>query len=244
MPIPRSRTRTAYGAAVAALVAVAVAGCSSHPGRHLAPQTHRAAASQPAQQPTPVAVADTPVTGAAAALVTALKTDTGVLGPDWQLDAKADALAMIDGPGLIHPCGHTTPAAASGRQVLGAQQTIPMGATAAVDIAQYPTAAEAATVAQGVGHLFDRCGHYAAPGGSMAGLDVAVADSAAPVSGAVAKHLTYTDPHATAGLEASAEYSLYVAAQGDHVITLLVGGGEGDDLDTFSRDRLTSLLRN
>jgi hypothetical protein len=160
------------------------------------------------------------------------------LGPDWVNDPQSAALDVVDGPGLLHPCGvqHRTDAQRGEVARLTARQHIPVGAHLVVELARYAGSAQPA--ADEAGAAVAGCRRYDIEYNGQPAVPVAVEPLASPAPGGAGAYLEVTED------EEPAQYVYLVARQGDMLVSAVVyGEADRADLVAFARQQFSVALR-
>ncbi|HEU0102714.1 MAG TPA: hypothetical protein VFR07_10390 [Mycobacteriales bacterium] len=161
------------------------------------------------------------------------------LGYGWIADEQAASQQITDGPGLVHPCaaGYASDAArvqVLRRSVRQNERDVPGGMAMTFELAQY-TGPGAQQALQERVQALQGCSTWRTTFAGYPDTPVELALIAPPVGGSSAgAHLVATP--ATAVGRQAVEYTYLVAAQGDVLLSAVVGNGngQGTDLDTFA----------
>jgi len=160
-------------------------------------------------------------------------------GYGWVADESAASQQVVDGPGLLHPCGAAYASDAqreevSRTNVIQNERDVPGGQAMTVELARYAgTGAQQAL--QERRDALQRCSAYDITFVGYPGTPVDVALLAPPEGGSSAAAHVAVTPSTTVGVQA-VEYTYLVAQQGDVLLSAVVGNGNGggSDLDSFS----------
>lgn len=162
------------------------------------------------------------------------------MGYGWAVDPAAASQQVTTGLGLVHPCGAAYPSDDTSLErarhnVAQAEMDVPRGMAMTFELIRYPGDGARQALAERVAAL-QGCREYAMDFAGFPGTPVEVRLLAGPAGGdGAAAHLA-TTPDTGVGRQV-VEYTFLVARQGDALLSLVVGNGNGsgDDLDTFAR---------
>ena len=161
-------------------------------------------------------------------------------GYGWVADDSAASQQVVDGPGLLHPCGAAYASDAqreelSRTNVVQDEQEVPGGQAMTVELARYSGTGAQQALQERLDAL-RRCSEYEITFVGYPRTPVDVALLPAPEGGSSAAAHVAVTPSTSVGVQA-VEYTYLVAQQGDVLLSAVVGNGNGggSELDAFSQ---------